>query len=71
MSMRVTWKGEGLEFVGTADSGGEVNLASSLDEDVVALQPMELIGIGLAGCTAMDVLSILKKAKQKVKEFEV
>jgi putative redox protein len=71
MSMRVLWKGEGLKFIGTADSGGEVDLASSLDEGVIALSPMELVGISLAGCTAMDVLSILKKAKQKVHEFEV
>jgi putative redox protein len=71
MSMKVSWKGEGLEFIGTADSGGEVELASSLDEEIVALTPMELLGISLAGCTAMDVLSILKKKKQEVKDFEV
>ncbi len=33
--------------------------------------PMELIAIGLAGCTAMDVISILKKKRQHVTDFEV
>ncbi len=32
---------------------------------------MELIAIGLAGCTGMDVISILSKKKQKVTRFEV
>jgi putative redox protein len=32
---------------------------------------MELIAIGLAGCTAMDVISILKKKRQDVTAFEV
>jgi putative redox protein len=69
--MKVSWKGEGFKFIGTADSGGKVELASSLDEGIVALTPMELLGISLAGCTAVDVLSILKKKRQEVKGFEV
>ncbi len=31
---------------------------------------MELIAIGLAGCTAMDVISILQKKRQDVTAFE-
>jgi putative redox protein len=31
---------------------------------------MELIAIGLAGCTAMDVISILSKKRQEVSVFE-
>jgi putative redox protein len=34
-------------------------------------RPMELIAIGLAGCTGMDVISILEKKKQNVSNFEV
>ena len=29
-------------------------------------RPMELIAIGIAGCTAMDVISILEKKHQEV-----
>ena len=32
---------------------------------------MEMIALGLAGCTAMDVLSILQKKRQDVTHFEV
>jgi putative redox protein len=32
---------------------------------------MELIALGLAGCTAMDVISILQKKKQAVTSLEV
>jgi putative redox protein len=33
--------------------------------------PMELILVGLGGCTAMDVISILQKKRQDVTSFEV
>ena len=32
---------------------------------------MEMIALGLAGCTAMDVISILRKKRQDVTQFEV
>jgi len=34
-------------------------------------RPLELILVGLAGCTAMDVISILAKKRQEVTAFEV
>ncbi len=71
MSVKVSWIGEGLTFAGTADSEIEVSLASSMDECKSGFSPMELLGISLAGCTAMDVLSILKKKQQAVTDFEV
>jgi putative redox protein len=33
--------------------------------------PLQLLAIGLAGCTGMDVISILKKKRQEVTQFEV
>jgi len=33
--------------------------------------PMELMAVSLAGCTAMDVISILRKKRQDVTDFEV
>lgn len=32
---------------------------------------MEMVALGLAGCTGMDVLSILRKKRQQITEFEV
>ncbi len=71
MTEKVIWKKKGLVFGGTADTGGEIPLASSLDEGETGFRPMELLGIGLAGCTAMDVLSILQKKRQQITDFEV
>jgi putative redox protein len=68
----VTWQ-HGLSFTGTADSGFTLNLGGSAaaggDED--GFRPMELILIGLAGCTGMDVISILQKKRQNVTDFQV
>ena len=71
MDAKVNWKGKDLLFTGTADSGNLLNLAVSPEEDESGFEPMELIGIGLAGCTGMDVISILKKKRLDVSDFEV
>lgn len=68
----VKWHG-GLSFSGTARSGFEVNLgaepsAGGADD---GFRPLELMGISLAGCTGMDVISILKKKQQDVTGMEV
>jgi putative redox protein len=72
MDAKVTWQGK-LTFTGSADSGFPVQLGSDpeVGGDNDGLRPMELIAIGLAGCTAMDVISILKKKRQDVTAFEV
>ena len=72
MDAKVTLQ-SGMKFLGVADSGNEIPL------DTGELQggsgegsrPMELLAIGVAGCTAMDVISILRKKKQDVTGFEV
>ena len=72
MEAKVTWNGR-MSFSGLADSGFEVPLDShaAVGGDENGLRPMELFAIGLAGCTAMDVISILKKMRQPVTAFEV
>lgn len=72
MEATVTWD-HGLTFSGTADSSFTVALGGdpSAGGEADGFRPMELIAIGLAGCTAMDVLSILKKKRQEVTGFEV
>ena len=68
---RVVWQ-NGLAFEGTAGSGFSVRLDTSPDEGGGSgFSPMELVLVGLAGCTAMDVISILKKKRQDVTGFEV
>ena len=72
MEAKVDWKGR-LTFTGTADSGFSVPLGAkaAVGGDDDGFRPMELIALGLAGCTAMDVMSILRKKRQDVTDFEV
>lgn len=72
MDAKVTWKGN-LRFDGSADSGFTMPLGarSPAGGDEGGFRPMELFAIGLAGCTAMDVISILGKKRQEVTSFEV
>jgi putative redox protein len=72
MDAVVKWT-HGMSFSATADSGFSVNLGTdpSVGGEDDGFRPMELILMGLAGCTAMDVVSILAKKRQKVTGFEV
>jgi putative redox protein len=72
MDAKVIWKGR-MSFTGSAESGFNIPLGTSpeVGGDNDGSHPMELLAIGLAGCTAMDVISILQKKKQEVTGFEV
>ena len=72
MKSIVHWK-ENMTFVGTPDSGFPVQMDAdpSLGGTNNGVRPMEMIALGLAGCTAMDVISILQKKRQQVTQFEV
>jgi putative redox protein len=69
MNAKVTWQKE-LQFVGMADSGFPVKLDSHSSPET-GVGPVEMLAIALAGCTAMDVISILVKKKIDVSSFEV
>ncbi len=62
MNATVKWDGD-VRFKGTTGSGFDVNLDGELK---VGPRPMELILIGLGGCTSYDVVGILKKTRQDV-----
>jgi putative redox protein len=63
----------GMRFAGSADSGHEVVMDTSpaVGGDDSAPRPMELLLMGLCGCTAMDVISILRKKRQDVIGLQV
>ncbi len=64
---------QGMRFTGSANSGFEVVMDSvpAVGGDDSAPRPMETILLGLCGCTAMDVISILRKKRQAVSGLEV
>lgn len=72
MESKVIWQGR-LSFTGTADSGFTIPLGADpgVGGDNDGSRPLELFAIGLAGCTAMDVISILQKKRMEVTHFEV
>lgn len=61
--------GDGLRFVGRAGSGHDIALDNGAGDS--GMRPAELIPIALAGCAAMDVISILRKKRQPVTRYEV
>lgn len=72
MNAKVTWK-QRMTFTGSAESGFNLPLGTipEVGGDDDGFRPMELLLIGLAGCTAMDVISILQKKRQVVDDFKV
>jgi putative redox protein len=64
---KATWT-EGLQFTGIATSGH----ATILDGDKkTANSPIELVLIALCGCTASDVVGILRKKREPFTHLEV
>ena len=73
MECTVRWNGEGMSFIAETESrhlvamdgapeGGGRNLAP---------RPMELVLAGTGGCTAYDVVLILKRSRQDVTSYEL
>lgn len=69
---QVTWV-EDMQFVGEAGSGHAIVLdgAEAAGGRNMGLRPMELLLVGLAGCTAMDVKFILQRKRQSVTGVQV
>ncbi|MDQ7991019.1 MAG: OsmC family protein [Candidatus Dactylopiibacterium sp.] len=72
MECTVKWAGEG-KFIGETGSGHAVLLegAADLGGRNHAPRPMELILVGAGGCTAYDVVLILKRGRHAVEGCEV
>lgn len=72
MDAKVTWQGN-MQFEGTATSGFTLPLDAyaAVGGSEAGFRPLELMAVSLAGCTAMDVISILRKKRQEVTGFEV
>ena len=73
MDATVTWK-HGTTFAGVGSGTGySIPIGSRGEEGKPAegASPLELLLMGTAGCTAMDVISILNKKRQDVTAFEI
>lgn len=72
MKARIKWVEE-MTFVGESGSGHTVVIDGppELGGRNLGIRPMELLLQGLGGCTAFDVMLILKKARQAVTDCVV
>ena len=63
----------GMHFDAEAGSGHHVTLdaAEHGGGQNAGFRPMEMLLVGLGGCTGMDVISILRKKRQQVTGYEV
>jgi len=69
MKATVQWGGD-AKFIGNSESGHEVVMDGPPDHGGKnqGVRPMEMMLLGLGGCTSFDVMSILKKARQDVED---
>ncbi|HEY9164372.1 MAG TPA: OsmC family protein [Magnetovibrio sp.] len=69
MKASVTWTG-GRSFEGQADSGHKIMMDASpaFGGENKGARPMELLLLGMGGCTSIDVMNILQKGRQDVSD---
>ena len=72
MKCRVKWL-DHMSFVGESDSGHSVVMdgAAEAGGRNLGVRPMEMLLLGLGGCTGFDVVSILHKSRQQIVDCEV
>ncbi len=67
MKVDVKWI-DGVSFVAESESGHAVVMdgAPANGGRNIGMRPMEMLLVGMGGCTSFDVVAILKKSRQKV-----
>ena len=72
MQARVKWL-DHMSFVGESGSGHSVVMdgAPEVGGRNLGIRPMEMLLLGLGGCSSFDVVLILQKSKQAVTDCEV
>ena len=58
-----------MRFDAVVGSGHTIVLDDGVSD--AGARPSELVGVALAGCTGMDVISILRKKRQAVTAYEI
>ncbi|MFO0206340.1 MAG: OsmC family protein [Betaproteobacteria bacterium] len=73
MQTTVRWTGEGMSFTAETGSGHLVAMDGAPDGGGrnLAPRPMEMVLLGTGGCTAYDVVLILKRGRHDVQGCEV
>ncbi len=67
---KVKWTGD-MQFVGVDSSKHAVVMSSQDEDNGTGMKPSELLLVALAGCSAVDVVGILKKKRQDLRGLEI
>ena len=72
MKARVKWV-EAMTFVGESGSGHSLVMDGAPESGGrdLGIRPMEMLLLGMGGCTAFDVVMILRKARQQIDDCVV
>ena len=73
VNIQASWV-SGLQFVATGEGSNASFVLDGAPEHGgkgAGIRPMEALLCSLAGCTGMDVISILKKKRQKITDFQI
>ena len=72
MKASVSWAGA-AKFIGTSGSGHSITMDGPPDHggENQGARPMEMLLLGLGGCSSFDVVSILQKSRQQVSDVRV
>ena len=72
MKARIQWAGEAM-FLGESGSGHVVVMDGPPEAGGrnLGVRPMEMLLLGVGGCSNFDVVSILKKSRQAVESCAV
>jgi putative redox protein len=73
MEVNLTRLDQDYHFVATGTSGVEMHMDGSpeIGGHNAGARPMEMLLMGLGGCSAIDVIQILKKQRQQIDSFDI
>ncbi|MFZ2488016.1 MAG: OsmC family protein [Anaerolineae bacterium] len=69
-NVSVTWL-QKKQFVGVGQNKRAVVMSGQDEDNLIGVSPSEMLLLGLAGCSAYDVVGILEKKKFKLAGLEV
>lgn len=73
MKIKIDRKNKAFHFQGQNEDGTKINIDANpeIGGEKKGVRPMELLLYGLAGCSAIDMISILEKSKQDLQDISV
>jgi len=72
MNLSVNWV-DGMLMVGKSHSGHSITMDGPIEigGENLGIRPMEMLLLGVAGCTMIDVVTTLKKMRQDMTHCEI